>query len=395
MITALIWMLTMLTLPVLLVCTYLGVFTLLSARLELPAPSPSRHRFRFIVPAHNEELGIAATVASLLAVDYPREFFEVYVVADNCSDETAARAREAGATVLERHNQDERGKGYALHYAFELVPESVDAIVVIDADTLVSANILHAFSARLAAGANALQADYAVRNAQDAWRTRLMAIALGSFHIVRSRARERLKLSCGLRGNGMCFRTSLLGRVPHQAYSIVEDVEYGIRLASAGERVVYVDEAHVYGEMVSSARAANSQRQRWESGRAGLRKTYAAPLFRAAAASRDRVQWDLLCDILVPPLSQITAAAAAGLTLSLIGLAFDRGFMQSLLSWLCCWCLISAYVFRGWSVSGTGTGGLLALAGAPFYILWKMSLRLRQRKESEWVRTTREGAPKA
>src|SRR6185503_16502139 len=150
-----------------------------------------------------------------------------------------------------------------------------------------------AFAARRELGAKAMQADYAVRNPHAAWRTRLVAIAFGAFHIVRSRARERLRLSCGLRGNGMCFATELLREVPHRAYSVVEDVEYGLRLGEAGYRVHYTDEAHVYGEMVTTSAAANTQRRRWEEGRKLLVKQNALRLLRAGRARGDRVLTDL------------------------------------------------------------------------------------------------------
>ena len=217
-------LLWLVSLPVLLAAGYLLAATLLSRRLEAPASNSLERRFRIIVPAHNEAAGIAETVRSLLAVDYPASRFDVLVVADNCQDDTAERARAVGAQVLERQDSEHRGKGYALHHTFERLPADVDAVVVVDADTLVSPNLLRAFAARRNLGADAIQADYAVRNPNASWRTRLIAIAFGSFHIVRSRARERLRLSCGLRGNGMCFSAALLAQVPHEAYSIVEDV---------------------------------------------------------------------------------------------------------------------------------------------------------------------------
>ena len=295
-------LLVALSLPVAAAAVYLFTATLLSGRLPLPAPSQSRRRFRFIVPAHNESAGIASTVVSLLAVDYPSELFEVVVVADNCEDDTAEQARAAGAVVLERNDKERRGKGYALLLAFSNLPAEVDSVVVVDADTLVSPNILHAFAARRDLGAVALQADYAVRNPNAAWRTRLIAIAFGAFHIVRSRARERLGLSCGLRGNGMCFSAAILSEVPHEAFSIVEDVEYGLRLGEAGHRVHYADEAHVYGEMVSTAAAASSQRRRWEEGRKELVRRNGRRLLLAGLAKQNRVLFDLALDLLLPPL---------------------------------------------------------------------------------------------
>src|SRR4051812_25920841 len=135
----LIWLISV---PVVLAAGYLFLATVLSWRSSEPSPSSNGRRFRIIVPAHNESAGIADTVRSLLAIDYPKSLFDVLVVADNCQDDTAEQARSAGAQVLERKHDELRGKGYALHYAFERLPADVDAVVVVDADTLVSNNLL-------------------------------------------------------------------------------------------------------------------------------------------------------------------------------------------------------------------------------------------------------------
>jgi 1,2-diacylglycerol 3-beta-glucosyltransferase len=385
-------LLAVLGLPVLACGLYLAFLTLLSAPLRRPAPRTPTTRFRLLIPAHNESAGIASTIESLRSIDYPDALRDIVVIADNCSDDTADRARAAGAEVLERRSEAERGKGYALHFAFERLPPHVDAVVVIDADTLVSRNILLAFDSRIQNGADAVQADYAVRNPNAGWRTRLIAIAFGAFHIVRSRGRERLAVSAGLRGNGMCFSTRVLRAVPHEAYSIVEDVEYGIRLAESGHRVFYADEAHVYGEMVSSAKAASSQRARWEGGRAALTHKYGKRLLRAGLQG-NRVLLDLAVDVFVPPLSRIAVAAVAGLvaaeTLSLLlgGFSVSRTLFASSVA-----CVV-VYVLRGWTVSGTGLRGLFDLALAPVYVIWKATLsRRRAPDNAEWVRTTREDA---
>jgi len=379
-------------LPVLAAASYLFIATVLSRRPALPPQSQAERKFRFIVPAHNESAGIGETVRSLLAVDYPKASFEVVVVADNCQDDTAAQARAAGAIVLERQDAERRGKGYALLLAFSNLPAEVDAVVVIDADTLVSPNILRAFAARRDMGAVAIQADYAVRNPNAAWRTRLIAIAFGAFHIVRSRARERLGLSCGLRGNGMCFSAALLSEVPHEAFSIVEDVEYGLRLGEAGHRVRYADEAHVYGEMVSTAAAAGSQRRRWEEGRKELVQRNGRRLLRAGLVQKNRVLFDLALDLLIPPLSRIAVFSVLG-ALAAGALSFAAGrIVWSAAAFGWCVFAVVLYVLRGWSVSGTGLRGLLDLGLAPLYVVWKAGLRLRKasRPTSSWVRTKRE-----
>ena len=373
--------------PFLGACGYLFALALLSARRPAPQAEAPRLRIAVVVPAHDEEAGIAATVKSLLDLDYPRELFRVLVVADNCSDETAQRAREAGATVHVREDAARRGKGYALEHAFEQILRDrwAAAAVVVDADTVVSRNLLRAFAARLEMGELAIQADYAVRNVRSSWRTILMSIALGLVHVVRPLARERLRLSCGLRGNGMCFSRAALERVPHQAFSIVEDLEYGLRLGEAGIRVAYAGEAHVYGEMVSTGRAAASQRRRWEGGRFAMAKLHAARLVRDAFRLRDRVRLDLALDLLVPPLSLLAVPVAAGLAAAM---ALASGAATAVFG--ACAFFLLAYVLRGWMMSGTGARGLLALLCAPAFVIWKLAVLAVRSRSKEWVRTTRE-----
>src|SRR6185437_11934148 len=153
-------------LPVAAATGYLLVLTVKSRRREPPAYGAPRSRFAVVVPAHDEEAGIADTVRSVLAVDYPADLFEVVVVADNCTDDTAARATAAGARVLVQNDATKRGKGFALAHAFEallgdVTEKKAEAVVDIDADTVVSPNLLRAFEARLVSGAGAVQADYA------------------------------------------------------------------------------------------------------------------------------------------------------------------------------------------------------------------------------------------
>lgn len=387
--------LSLASLPVLGASGYLGLLALLS--LHRPAasraPAGRTYRFRFVVPAHDEEVGIAETVGSLLAVDYPREMFDVIVVADNCADRTAEVAGKAGASVLVRDEPARRGKGFALRLAFDqiLAEGRADAAVVVDADTIVSPNLLNAFAARFELGAQALQAHYGVWNAAESWRTRLLTIAFEAFHGVRSMARERVGLSCGLRGNGMAFTTDVLRRVPHEAFSIVEDLEYGIQLAYAGHRIHYVEEARVFGKMPATETASRSQRRRWEGGRRKIARTHAVTLLKRAWHERSPLFLDLALDVVVPSLSAIGLAWAVGLAVT--GVALGLGAALPLAPWL--WgasaVFLAAYVLRGWSLSGLGMRGLLDLMAAPAYVAWKIALwpwRAADRP-AEWVRTER------
>ncbi|MBZ4399081.1 exopolysaccharide biosynthesis GT2 family glycosyltransferase EpsU [Myxococcus faecalis] len=383
-------------LPVAVACGYLLLLTVLSWRRAAPVPPAPTRKFDVVIPSHNEELGIARTVANLSAVDYPASLRRILVIADNCSDATAQKAREAGATVLERQDTQKRGKGYALAHAFEFSQQDgfADAVVVVDADTVVSPNLLHAYGRRLEDGAHAVQAHYGVMNPTASWRTRLMTIALGMFHKVRSLGREALGVSCGLRGNGMCFTHAVLREVPHDAFSVVEDLEYGIRLGRKGHRVHYAWEAEVQGEMVSAEKQSRSQRQRWEGGRAQMRKLHGWPLLSDALKQRSGLLLDLSMDVLVPPLSQLVLAAVGSAVAASV-LVWLSGGTAVWASAVAGFGLMSlgAYVLRGWWVSGVGPRGLLDLAWAPVYVVWKVGLMLRgpgAEKRGEWVRTERE-----
>jgi len=384
--------LIILAVPAVAACLYLLVMTLLSAAPRPLAASSRKLRFDIVVPAHNEESVIAAAVASLLRIDWPREQFRVLVVADNCTDATAARASAAGAKVLQRFDQENRGKGYALEFAFKAsrAAGKADAVVVVDADAEVSSNLLESFARRIERGEHAVQAHYGVSNTDASWRTRLLSIAKASFHIVRSRARERLHLSCGIRGNGWAVTHELLDRVPYQCFSLTEDLEYSLELGVAGYRVAYADEAHANAQMVSGEKESRTQRRRWERGRFQLIRSRTLPLLRDAIVQRSAVCFDLAMDLMVLPLSYVVLNVLALLVLG--GWAAHRDFAFDLWVWLAVGCVLSLvlHILRGWQLSGAGLIGLVDLLRAPFFLVWKIVVMLSRSGSKEWVRTKRE-----
>lgn len=386
-------LLSLIALPALASCAYLLVLTLFSAQLPRVRYPPRRLKFDILVPAHNEAATIQRTVRSLLSLSWPVEAFRVLVIADNCSDDTAQLARAAGALVFERKDERLRGKGYALAYGFARSrgDRCACAVVVVDADSEASTNLLEACAARLEEGAEAVQVHYGVLNPDVSWRTRLITIAWSAFHIVRSRARERLGLSCGIRGNGWCLTHELLARVPYSAYSLAEDVEYGLQLGLAGVRVYYADEACVRGEMVSGEGAARSQRNRWEHGRRQLRRSHWRPLLKQGALRPSRICLDLAFDLLLPPLSSVALNLVLLLLLAVAATLWNPALAVFLWLGLVAAAVLVAHVLRGLALSGLGRRGLRDLLYAPPYMLWKLLLMRRRRDSGEWVRTKREG----
>jgi cellulose synthase/poly-beta-1,6-N-acetylglucosamine synthase-like glycosyltransferase len=184
----------------------------------------------------------------------------------------------------------------------------------------------------------------------------------------------------------------LLDAIPYQAYSLTEDVEFGVDLGLAGHRVAYCDEAHVNGEMVTTASAARSQRQRWESGRLRLVYRKVPVLLRRTFTGGSLVCLDLALDLLILPLSYIVLSAMAVLAVAIaLALMSHSAFHLTLLGVaIVDAAALAAYVCRGWMLSGIGLQGFWDLLRVPGFILWKLALLVSGPKTTTWIRTKRE-----
>ena len=354
-----------------------------------PAGS-ARLRFVVVVPAHNEEAGIKATLASLLALDYPPDRFALLVVADNCGDRTAAVALEAGVTVWTRADRSRRGKGHALAWAFERVlrerPE-VDAVAVVDADCEASPDLLSAMDLTLRRGAPAVQVDNVVSNPCDSAASALRYAAFALMNTVRPRGKSRLGLSAGLLGTGMAFTRSLLDRQPWTAFSIAEDREYHLGLVAAGERVAFACEASVRGPMPTSLVGASQQQLRWEGGAWAAAREWTPKLLKAAVRERDRVRLHAALEPLVPP-QTLLAVGHLTLAAGAIGLRSHGAAGLGALNLA----TQLSFVLGGLRLTGAPAEAYRALAVAPILMIHKLPLYARLvagRGPTAWVRTAR------
>jgi cellulose synthase/poly-beta-1,6-N-acetylglucosamine synthase-like glycosyltransferase len=362
----------------------LSVASLFPKRYGTVHTGPAAWRVAVIVPAHNEVANITSCVQSLLSAERLDMQVAVYVIADNCTDDTALVAQDTGANVLTRTNEAERGKGYALHFAFtSLEPLHYDCLLVVDADTVVATNFIVAAAGALRDGAYAVQTRYLVRNLEEGIRTRLMGLALRAFNVVRSLGRERLGLSVGILGNGFGLRSETLKAVPYLASSVVEDLEYHLTLVQSGYRVKFVNETTVFGEMPVRGEGVKTQRSRWEGGRLRMMYEKGPDLLRRVLNGRLTFLEPLLDLLLLPLALHVTLLAVAISTpqtvVRYVGLA---GAGVVLLH------LATAIVVGGGSWRDVGT-----LAVAPFYVLWKLtqipSLLRNARPNNTWARTKR------
>ncbi len=229
-------------------------------RAYLRAPTCT---FTVLVPAHNEQDALPRTLRSLAALDYPRELVRVCVVADNCTDDTARIAREAGVTFLVRYDPVKRGKGYALAFGLERVLKGApDVVFVLDADCALNRDALQALDATFATGADAAQVAVRSRNADDGPAGFVAAVG-AAFDDSTAAGWDRLGFSVPLRGTGMAFRRSVFARVPWEAFGATEDAEYAQRLRAARIRVRYCGGAEVSCEAPPSVADLCQQRRRW------------------------------------------------------------------------------------------------------------------------------------
>ncbi len=371
--------------------------SILSRRRRLPADEP-RTRFVVMIPAHDEETGIAATVASCRAADYPQSLFSVVVIADNCSDGTAAAASAAGARVIERFDETRKSKGYAIESTIGRLIESgefdgLDALVFVDADTTIDPDLLRWFDADLQAGHDWIQCYYTVADPDQSWRTRLMTYAFGLFNGVMLLGLNAIGTSAALRGNGMCFSTRGLRRRPWVAYGLVEDMEFSWILRVGGERVAFEPSARVYGAMLASGgKAAANQRRRWEFGRREVRRKYTPLVLRSGRMN----PWERLIslgEITMPTMGRLLAAY---LLLSILGLAAVAWTwpVVSIGRWLLIASMIimtgafALYAAAPFVALGLPLRYAASLARLPVYLVWKLLISIGGRPTA-WVRTTR------
>jgi len=375
--------LLLLTLPLVAELAVLTLASLFPKRQAPKSVSSSPIHLAVIIPAHNEEVLIASCVESL-RVSAAGSATRIIAVAHNCSDRTAERAAEAGAEVVRYNDPQAKGKGSALRFGFAYAAaQGSDAVLVVDADSTVSDNLVSVVRDAFAHGAEAVQCRYEMESSSKRPTTRLTALAFRGFNVVRPGGRNRLGLSAGILGNGFAIRQTLLARNSYNSLSVVEDLEFHIKLVLAGAKVQFLDDARVSSGMPSSNQGDVTQRSRWEGGRANAARTWFVPLLKQLAQGRLRMLEPLL-DLTSLPIGY---AAFMLLIAGCFPLVWLRVYALLAVTVIGCHVLAAAR-------SGSDfAGDLRILARAPGYIFWKLwmlpSLLRSSSPEAAWVRTER------
>ncbi len=350
-----------------------------------------------VIPAHNEAKMIARTVksvetsadAAVQGCDGSRRAV-MTVVAHNCTDGTVESAREAGAEVVELRDDGRDGKSAALRAGFAHARGfGCDAIAVIDADSMVNLNFVAAMESALASGSEVLQCRYeqtACDGVPVSDGQRMRMLAFRGMNVVRGRGRAALGWSSGIFGNGFVLRLALLERVPYEARSIAEDLEYHAELVAQGGLVRWVDAARVTAALADTKAAQDSQETRWEGGRLRVART-AGPRLLGAALRGNLRAGEALLAVLSLPFSLGVAMALVSVALPVV---WSREYG------LVCIGISALYVAAAAQMGEEPAREWRALRAAPALALRKLMLVPRIVAQADrravWVRTGRESA---
>jgi len=260
-----------------------------------PGECLPQKKFALVVAAHNEETVIAHIVDSLNRQNYPGNLFDVFVIADNCTDRTAEIAEEHGAKVFKRFNNSARGKGHAIEWMFAQIfnmEEKYDAICVFDADNLVTSNYLLEMNRQLCEGHKVIQGYIDSKNPFDSWITCSYSIAFWLSNRLFQLPRYYLGLSCGLCGTGFCVDVDVLKEIGWGATCLTEDLEFTMKLALSNYKVAWANNAVVYDEKPITLKQSWNQRKRWMQGHADCASRFLGPLFRKAFREGNLIAFD-------------------------------------------------------------------------------------------------------
>lgn len=348
---------------------------------RLPAPRENP-RVAIVIPAHDEAAGIAAAIAAARAAAPPGA--RLLVIADNCDDDTAARARAAGAETIERDDPGRRGKGFALACVRDLLAaDPPDIVIVVDADCTVADDGI----ARLAAAAHAsgrpVQSAYLMRSVPE--RGALVALSGFAFlvrNLVRQRGLARLGAPALLTGSGMAFPWAAFAAAPLATDDLAEDLAIGVALSRRGDLPAFLPHVATWSDPARRD-ATRTQRTRWEQGFLRTAIAAAPPLI---ATGRWPLLW-LGLHLLVPPLALLVIIDGAVLAL-LVLLASPAPFalLAGLLG------ATGALLLLCWWRFGRNQLSAGRLLLMPLYVLWKLPLYVAAalRPERRWIRTDRD-----
>ena len=355
-----------------------------SASIQLNGVKP---KLAILMPAHNESLVIAQAIQFIMPQLSSQD--QLLVVADNCNDDTAAIARNLGATVIERTSLYERGKGYALDYGLQhLKANPPQIVIIIDADCMVENGAINKLASACVTYQCPIQALYLMESQPNpSLKARIAEFAWLVKNKVRPLGFKALGLPCQLMGTGMAFLWEDIIKVNLASGHIVEDMKLGADLCRINKAPLFLPEALVTSVFPPTAEATNTQRTRWEHGHLSMILTEAPSLFFEAIKTKNSQMLGLAMDLIVPPLVALTLSSVAILIVSFV---FSIK-LASVLSTILLLALVCA-VLLAWGVFGRNIISFKQLCYTPIYALVKIPIYIKffLNRQVEWVRSKRD-----
>ncbi len=263
---------------------------------EKPLKVNKEHRFMAIIPAHNEEAVIGNLIESLKNQNYNKDLYDIYVIADNCTDNTAKVSRKLGAIVYERFDETKKTKGYALDWFLQQkIKEDApyDAICIFDADNIVDKNFIKAMNKKLCQGEDVVQGYRDIKNPADNWITSGYALFYWTNHRFYHLARYNLGLSPMLNGTGFMVNFNIIKENNGwKTLTLTEDIEFSLQRILKGKRLGWATDAIVYDEQPTGFKQSWSQRSRWTVGHMQCIKEYTGKLAEEAKENKSMITID-------------------------------------------------------------------------------------------------------
>ena len=262
---------------------------------DKPYLTNKNHKFMAIIPAHNEEMVVSNLIESLKNQTYDKNLYDIYVIADNCTDNTANVARRAGAIVLERFDPVHKTKGYALQWFLKQKIEEnadYDAFFVFDADNIVDKDFIVNMNKKLCQGEDVVQGYRDIKNPTDNWITAGYALFYWTMHRLYHLARYNVGLSTLLNGTGFMVRFDVVKPNGWQTETLTEDIEFSLKRIIKGQKLGWATDAIVYDEQPTSFKQSWSQRSRWTVGHMQCMKRYTGELFNSVKEHKSLVTFD-------------------------------------------------------------------------------------------------------
>lgn len=264
---------------------YLGISFFSFATPVLKYKSNKNHKFAVLIAAHNEENVIADIIKSLKLQRYSADLFDIFVVADNCTDKTADIARSLGAGVIERFDETKKGKGFALEYAFDYIfslNQGHEYAVVFDADNIVDKDFLYHINKKINTGARAVQGYLDSKNPYDSWLTLSYSLWYWINNRLSQLSRDNLGMGARLGGTGLAIDLELIKEFGWGATCLAEDTEFTLKLILSDIKVAWEHKAVVYDEKPLGMDTSWNQRTRWTQGIYDASGKYIGPMLKKA-----------------------------------------------------------------------------------------------------------------